>query len=154
MLWWIYCIQVEWYNICLDALNNVEKLYQGKDTADIIQSKVLQVCGLLVSRCKLKIQNYANRMRSLFLLIKFLCFYLYFKLLNGKNEDTKFLLERKLKSGDFNGLHAECLTDTWIGKDRFILSLIHPSSLSFTDMQAQSILKHNLYTVSGGRLLI
>ncbi|XP_031253325.1 uncharacterized protein LOC116111268 isoform X1 [Pistacia vera] len=73
---------VEWYNICLEALNNVEKFYQGKDTADIIQSKVLQ-------------------------------------LLKGKNEDTKFLLEKKLKSGDFSGLHAECLTDTWIGKDRW-----------------------------------
>ncbi|XP_044471632.1 uncharacterized protein LOC123200512 isoform X2 [Mangifera indica] len=71
----------EWYNLCLDALNNVEKLYQGKDTADIIQSKVLQ-------------------------------------LLKGKNEDMKFL-EKKLKSGDFSGLHAECLTDTWIGKDRW-----------------------------------
>ncbi|KAH7572476.1 hypothetical protein JRO89_XS04G0262200 [Xanthoceras sorbifolium] len=35
---------VEWYNICLDALNNVEKLYQGKDTANVIQSKVLQYC--------------------------------------------------------------------------------------------------------------
>ncbi|TXG61175.1 hypothetical protein EZV62_012538 [Acer yangbiense] len=34
---------VEWYNICLDALNNVERLYQGKDTANVIQSKVLQL---------------------------------------------------------------------------------------------------------------
>ncbi|XP_022731746.1 uncharacterized protein LOC111286183 isoform X2 [Durio zibethinus] len=73
---------VEWHNICLDALMNVEKLYQGKDTAEIIQNKVLQ-------------------------------------LLNGKNEDMKLLLERKLKSGDFNDHHAECLTDTWIGKDRW-----------------------------------
>ncbi|KDO73376.1 hypothetical protein CISIN_1g0022922mg, partial [Citrus sinensis] len=32
----------EWYNICLDPLNNVEKFYRGKETADIIQSKVLQ----------------------------------------------------------------------------------------------------------------
>ncbi|XVE98888.1 hypothetical protein REPUB_Repub03eG0148100 [Reevesia pubescens] len=73
---------VEWYNICLDALVNVEKLYQGKDTAEIIQNKVLQ-------------------------------------LLNGKNEDMKLLLERELKSGDFNDHHAECLTDTWIGKHRW-----------------------------------
>ncbi|GFP82154.1 hypothetical protein PHJA_000358700 [Phtheirospermum japonicum] len=33
---------IEWHNRCQDVLNNVEKLYQGKDTADIIQSKVLQ----------------------------------------------------------------------------------------------------------------
>ncbi|GFZ21627.1 hypothetical protein Acr_29g0007890 [Actinidia rufa] len=73
---------IEWYNTYQDALNNVEKLYQGKDTADIIQHKVLQ-------------------------------------LLNGKNEDAKHLKEKVLKSGDFSGLHAECLTDTWIGKDRW-----------------------------------
>ncbi|OAY59027.1 uncharacterized protein LOC110609379 isoform X2 [Manihot esculenta] len=74
---------VEWYNICLNALNNVEKLYQGKDTSDIIQNKVLQ-------------------------------------LLKGKkNEDMKLILEKELKSGDFSGFHAECLTDTWIGKDRW-----------------------------------
>ncbi|EOY32199.1 Uncharacterized protein TCM_039797 isoform 1 [Theobroma cacao] len=71
---------VEWYNICLDALTNVEKLYQGKDTAETIQSKVLQ-------------------------------------LLNGKNEDMKLLLESELRSGEFSDHHAECLTDTWIGKD-------------------------------------
>ncbi|CAL5360926.1 unnamed protein product [Camellia sinensis] len=73
---------IEWYNICQDALNNVERLYQGKDTADIVQSKVMQ-------------------------------------LLNGKNEDYKLLLEEVLKSRDFSGLHVECLTDTWIGKDRW-----------------------------------
>ncbi|KAK1549687.1 hypothetical protein Q3G72_006205 [Acer saccharum] len=73
---------VEWYNICLDALNNVERLYQGKDTANVIQSKVLQ-------------------------------------LLKGKNEDMKILFEKELKSGDLGNLHAECLTDTWIGKDRW-----------------------------------
>ncbi|KAF6155049.1 hypothetical protein GIB67_035796 [Kingdonia uniflora] len=33
---------VEWSNICLDALNNVEKLYQGKETADILHSKIVQ----------------------------------------------------------------------------------------------------------------
>ncbi|GMJ01533.1 hypothetical protein like AT5G58100 [Hibiscus trionum] len=73
---------VEWHNICLDALMNVEKLYQGKNTNEIIQNKVLQ-------------------------------------LLNGKNEDTKLLLERDLKSGDFSDYHEECLTDIWIGKDRW-----------------------------------
>lgn len=73
---------VEWYNLCLDALNNLEKLYQTKDTADTIQIKVME-------------------------------------LLNGKNVDLKLLLEKELKSGDFRGLHAECLTDTWIGKDRW-----------------------------------
>ncbi|KAJ7950715.1 putative Transmembrane protein [Quillaja saponaria] len=73
---------IEWYNICLDALNNVEKLYQRKDTAGIIESKVSQ-------------------------------------LLKGKNEDMKLHFERALKSGDYTNLHAECLTDTWIGEDRW-----------------------------------
>lgn len=73
---------IEWYNSCQDVLNNVERLYQGKDTADIIHSKLIQ-------------------------------------LLNGKNKDLKLLWERVLKSGDFSGLHVECLTDTWIGKDRW-----------------------------------
>ncbi|CAA2969716.1 uncharacterized protein LOC111404579 [Olea europaea subsp. europaea] len=73
---------IEWYNRCIDVLNHVERLYQGKDTADIIQSKVLQF-------------------------------------LNGKNEDLKLFLEKDLKSGDFSGFHAECLTDTWIGKNRW-----------------------------------
>ncbi|KAK9002473.1 hypothetical protein V6N11_025151 [Hibiscus sabdariffa] len=41
------------------------------------------------------------------------------QLLNGKNEDIKLLLERDLKSGDFSDYHEECLTDTWIGKDRW-----------------------------------
>ncbi|XP_039064197.1 uncharacterized protein LOC120209199 isoform X2 [Hibiscus syriacus] len=72
----------EWHNICLDALMDVEKLYQGKNTTEIIQNKVLQ-------------------------------------LLNGKNEDTKLLLQRDLKLGDFSDYHEECLTDTWIGKDRW-----------------------------------
>lgn len=39
--------------------------------------------------------------------------------LKGKNEDLKLLFEKELKSGDFSGLHEECLTDTWIGKDRW-----------------------------------
>ncbi|XP_076888687.1 uncharacterized protein LOC143539174 isoform X1 [Bidens hawaiensis] len=73
---------IEWYHSCLNALNNVESLYQKKDVADIIQSKVIQ-------------------------------------LLNGKNEDMKLRLKENLKSGDLNGLHADCLTDTWIGRDRW-----------------------------------
>nr|GEV79082.1 UTP--glucose-1-phosphate uridylyltransferase [Tanacetum cinerariifolium] len=73
---------IEWYNSCLNALNNVESLYQKKDVADIIQAKVVQ-------------------------------------LLNGKNEDMKLQWSKDLKSGDLSGVHAECLTDTWIGKDRW-----------------------------------
>nr|CAN80754.1 hypothetical protein VITISV_003324 [Vitis vinifera] len=74
--------KVEWSNICLDALNNVDRFYQGKDTADIIHGKVIQI-------------------------------------LKGKNEDMKQLFGKELKSGDLSGIHAECLTDTWIGKDRW-----------------------------------
>ncbi|XP_050935378.1 uncharacterized protein LOC127150054 [Cucumis melo] len=33
---------MEWYNICQDALRKVNESYQGKETADIIQNKVLQ----------------------------------------------------------------------------------------------------------------
>ncbi|CAH1442858.1 unnamed protein product [Lactuca virosa] len=73
---------IEWYNSCLNALNNVERQYQEKDVADIIQSKVIQ-------------------------------------LLNGKNEDMKLQWAKDLKSSDFSGLHVECFTDTWIGKDRW-----------------------------------
>ncbi|KAL5540129.1 hypothetical protein UlMin_042353 [Ulmus minor] len=73
---------VEWYNMCRDALNNIEKSIQGKDTAAIIQSKVLQ-------------------------------------LLKGKNEDMKLLFEKELRSGNFSDIHADCLTDTWIGKERW-----------------------------------
>lgn len=36
--------QIEWYNSWLNALNNIERLYQKKDVADIIQAKVVQVC--------------------------------------------------------------------------------------------------------------
>ncbi|GAB2276230.1 hypothetical protein Dimus_010964 [Dionaea muscipula] len=73
---------VEWSNICLEALDNIKKLYEGKDAAEIIQKKVLQ-------------------------------------LWKGQNEDLRFLFERELKSGDFSNVHIECLTDTWIGKDRW-----------------------------------
>ncbi|KAF5787671.1 hypothetical protein HanRHA438_Chr10g0468481 [Helianthus annuus] len=73
---------IEWYDSCLNALNNVERLSEKKDVADIIQAKVVQ-------------------------------------LLNGKNEDMKLQWTKDLKSGDLSGVHAECLTDTWIGKDRW-----------------------------------
>ncbi|CAH1440787.1 unnamed protein product [Lactuca virosa] len=38
----IFLKQIEWYNSCLNDLNNVERQYQEKDVADIIQSKVIQ----------------------------------------------------------------------------------------------------------------
>lgn len=73
---------VEWSTKCSEALNSIEKLYQGKETDYIVQSKVLQ-------------------------------------LLNGKSGDLKLAFGKELKSGDLSGLHAECLTDTWIGKERW-----------------------------------
>uniref|UniRef100_I1J495 DUF7906 domain-containing protein n=1 Tax=Glycine max TaxID=3847 RepID=I1J495_SOYBN len=73
---------IEWYNIWLDALDNFGRLYQGRDTAEIIEVKALQ-------------------------------------LLKGKDQDLKLHLEKVLKSGDYSGFQAECLTDTWIGKDRW-----------------------------------
>lgn len=73
----------EWSDRCSEALNSIEKMYQGKDTDYIIQSKILQV-------------------------------------LHGKSEDLKLVLDKELKTGDFSGLHAESLTDTWIGKDRWV----------------------------------
>nr|XP_027193121.1 uncharacterized protein LOC101514755 isoform X5 [Cicer arietinum] len=71
---------VEWYNIWLDTLDNFGRLQQGREIAQTIEFKALQ-------------------------------------LLKGKDQDLKLLLERVLKSGDYGGLQAECLTDTWIGKD-------------------------------------
>ncbi|XP_011625789.1 uncharacterized protein LOC18440814 isoform X1 [Amborella trichopoda] len=41
------------------------------------------------------------------------------QILHGKNEDMKLLLEKELRSGELAGLYPECLTDTWIGKDRW-----------------------------------
>ena len=49
--------------------------------------------------------------------------FLHFKLLKGKNEDMKLLYGKGLKSENLGDLHAECLTDAWIGKDRFNISL-------------------------------
>lgn len=73
---------VEWYNICLEALDKVQKFYHGKDSTDIVENRVLQI-------------------------------------LSGKNEDLKLLYGTELRSGDFTGIHEECLTDTWIGKNRW-----------------------------------
>ncbi|XP_050372291.1 uncharacterized protein LOC126790182 [Argentina anserina] len=73
---------VEWYNACEQALENVEKLSQGKETGDVVVNKVVQ-------------------------------------LLNGRHEDMELLYNKAVKSGDFNDLHAECLTDTWIGRERW-----------------------------------
>lgn len=44
-------------------------------------------------------------------------------MLHGKEDDINLLFEKELKSGDLKGLHPECLTDTWIGRDRFSTSL-------------------------------
>ncbi|KAK9097625.1 hypothetical protein Sjap_023122 [Stephania japonica] len=73
---------VEWSNICIDALNNVEKLYEGKSTNYIVLNKIVQ-------------------------------------LINGKHEDLKVLMDKEFRSGILAGLHAECLTDTWIGRNRW-----------------------------------
>ncbi|KAF6163163.1 hypothetical protein GIB67_025027 [Kingdonia uniflora] len=40
-------------------------------------------------------------------------------LMNGKNEDMQLLLEKEFKSKKLASVHAECLTDTWMGKDRW-----------------------------------
>ncbi|XP_047971385.1 uncharacterized protein LOC125214411 [Salvia hispanica] len=73
---------IDWYNRCLDTLNNAEMLHQGKDTAHVIQSKVMQF-------------------------------------LEGKNENLKLVTKKDLESGNLDGFHAECLTDTWIGNQRW-----------------------------------
>lgn len=41
---------MEWSNDCLDALNGVEKSYQGKDTSEIIYSKAEQVFYILLAK--------------------------------------------------------------------------------------------------------
>lgn len=58
-----------------------------------------------------------------YFLVLLFFFPLWSKLLEGKNEDMKQLFGKELKSGDLSSFHAECLTDTWIGKNRFDLSL-------------------------------
>ncbi|KAH0459721.1 hypothetical protein IEQ34_012535 [Dendrobium chrysotoxum] len=42
------------------------------------------------------------------------------QMLYGKKDDLSDLLREGLKSGDFTGLQAECLTDTWIGANRWM----------------------------------
>ena len=44
-------------------------------------------------------------------------------MLHEKQDHINLLFEKELKSGDLKGLHPECLTDTWIGRDRFSTSL-------------------------------
>ena len=127
--------QVEWSNICLDALNNVDRFYQGKDTADIIHGKVIQVCFSVSLFLDMRWV-----FGSLTYFIDVLIFPLYSKILKGKNEDMKQLFGKELKSGDLSGIHAECLTDTWIGKDRFSLSL----SLSLSHTHTHTNLHHML----------
>ncbi|KAG8070660.1 hypothetical protein GUJ93_ZPchr0006g41223 [Zizania palustris] len=41
------------------------------------------------------------------------------QILHGKKDEMHDILESALKSSDLKGLHAECLTDLWIGRDRF-----------------------------------
>ncbi|WOL13828.1 hypothetical protein Cni_G22608 [Canna indica] len=41
------------------------------------------------------------------------------QMFHGGKNDVNFLFERELKSGELNGLYPDCLTDTWVGKDRW-----------------------------------
>ncbi|KAL6634378.1 hypothetical protein ACP70R_027049 [Stipagrostis hirtigluma subsp. patula] len=41
------------------------------------------------------------------------------QILHGTKDELHDILESALKSSDLKGLHAQCLTDIWIGKDRF-----------------------------------
>ncbi|CAD5169905.1 unnamed protein product [Musa acuminata subsp. malaccensis] len=41
------------------------------------------------------------------------------QMLHGWKNDVNILFEREVKSGELKGLHPECLTDTWVGKDRW-----------------------------------
>lgn len=43
LFWYNYQNQVEWNNIWIDALDSFGRLYQGRDTANIIEAKALQV---------------------------------------------------------------------------------------------------------------
>ena len=38
-------------------------------------------------------------------------------MLHGKDDLKQ--LEKGLKEGDLTAVHPECITDTWIGRDRF-----------------------------------
>uniref|UniRef100_A0A0D9YS37 DUF7906 domain-containing protein n=1 Tax=Oryza glumipatula TaxID=40148 RepID=A0A0D9YS37_9ORYZ len=41
------------------------------------------------------------------------------QVLHGKKDELHDIFESALKSSELKGLHAECLTDMWIGRDRF-----------------------------------
>ncbi|URE06439.1 hypothetical protein MUK42_20614 [Musa troglodytarum] len=41
------------------------------------------------------------------------------QMLHGTKNDVSILFERELKSGELKSLHPECLTDTWVGRDRW-----------------------------------
>jgi len=71
-------------------------------------------------------------MQLLLILLLILLVSVYSKLLKGKNEDMKLLLEKELKSGGFSDFPAECLTDTWIGRDRYHFLPHPPISLVYT----------------------
>jgi hypothetical protein len=92
-------------------------------------------------------------MQLLLILLLRLLVSVYSKLLKGKNEDMKLLLEKELKSGVFSDFPAECLTDTWIGRDRYHflphppISLVHTHTC-YVDTQLGT------YFASGGPLLI
>jgi hypothetical protein len=43
--------------------------------------------------------------------------YLY-QILHGTKDELYDILGSALKSSDVKGLHAQCLTDIWIGRDR------------------------------------
>nr|CAB3446569.1 unnamed protein product [Digitaria exilis] len=41
------------------------------------------------------------------------------QILHGPKDEMHDILENTLKSSGFKGLHAECLTDIWVGRERF-----------------------------------
>nr|CAB3449753.1 unnamed protein product [Digitaria exilis] len=41
------------------------------------------------------------------------------QILHGPKDEMHDILENALKSSGFKGLHAECLTDIWVGRERF-----------------------------------
>ncbi|TVU30116.1 hypothetical protein EJB05_21723 [Eragrostis curvula] len=41
------------------------------------------------------------------------------QILHGTKDELHYILEGALKSSDVKGLHAQCLTDIWIARDRF-----------------------------------
>ncbi|KAK8968393.1 hypothetical protein KSP40_PGU011194 [Platanthera guangdongensis] len=73
---------VEWSKKCSDVLTHVLLSNEGKDNAELLSNKVVQM-------------------------------------LYGKKDDLSDILGEGLKSGDFTGLQTECLTDTWIGANRW-----------------------------------